>query len=162
MFWHCELDNPAYISDVGYVKVGDSNSRIVDMAVQDGSLIVLKDGNQDASSIFVHTPTLDYDLGRVYPSSQSVISEGCVGGARSFRDDLVYMSARGVEGITSPTVTNSERSLKHRSTLIGQRACGREPIQRTDGRMERLLLRAVWRHDVSCGQPGHVQRKRQL
>lgn len=118
VFWHCELDNPAYISDVGYVKVGDSNSRIVDMAVQDGSLIVLKDGNQDASSIFVHTPTLDYDLGRVYPSSQSVISEGCVGGARSFRDDLVYMSARGVEGITSPTVTNSERSLKHRSTLI--------------------------------------------
>ncbi len=119
VFWHSEVNDPAYISDVNYYKEGSSNSKITGMAVQDGRLIVLKDA--DVGSVWVHTPSTDYDLGRVYPADESVITVPCIGAATAFRDDLVYLSPYGVEGITYPTYTKTERVVRHRSTLIDRR-----------------------------------------
>lgn len=119
VFWHSEVNDPAYISDVGYYKDGSSNSKITGMAVQDGRLIVLKDA--DVGSVWVHTPSTDYELGRVYPADESVITVPCIGAATAFRDDLVYLSPYGVEGITYPTYTKTERIVRHRSTLIDRK-----------------------------------------
>jgi hypothetical protein len=119
VFWHSEVNDPAYISDVGYYKEGSSNSKITGMAVQDGRLVVLKDA--DVGSVWVHTPSTDYDLGRVYPADESVITVPCIGAATAFRDDLVYLSPYGVEGITYPTYTKTERIVRHRSTLIDRK-----------------------------------------
>lgn len=119
VFWHSEVNDPAYISDVNYYKEGSSNSKITGMAVQDGRLIVLKDA--DVGSVWVHTPSTDYDLGRVYPADESVITVPCIGAATAFRDDLVYLSPYGLEGITYPTYTKTERIVRHRSTLIDRK-----------------------------------------
>ncbi len=119
VFWHSEINDPAYISDVNYYKEGSSNSRITGMAVQDGRLIVLKDA--DVGSVWVHSPATDYELGRVYPADESVITVPCIGAATAFRDDLVYLSPYGVEGITYPSYTKTERIVRHRSTLIDRK-----------------------------------------
>lgn len=116
VFWHSEVNEPAYVSNVNYYKDGNSNSAITGMAVQDGRLIVLK--NAQVGAVWVHTPATDYDLGRVYPADESVITIPCIGAATAFRDDLVYLSPYGVEGITYPTYTKTERIVRHRSTLI--------------------------------------------
>lgn len=89
------------------------------MAVQDGRLIVLKDA--DVGSVWVHSPATDYELGRVYPADESVITVPCIGAATAFRDDLVYLSPYGVEGITYPSYTKTERIVRHRSTLIDRK-----------------------------------------
>lgn len=115
VLWHSEVNDPAYIPDVNYYKDGSSNSAITGMVIQDGVLIALKDG---APAIYTHTPTLDYDLGRIYPARESVITVGCVGGATAFMDDVVYLSSFGLEGLSYPTATTSERYLRHRSSLI--------------------------------------------
>lgn len=106
VLWHSELDNPAYIPDVNYYQDGDASAPVASIVVQDGSLIVLKNTAQHAPAVFSHAPALDYELGRVYPVSESVISVGNVspGAAISFRDDLVYLSGgSGWRG--SPTRT---------------------------------------------------------
>lgn len=119
VFWHSEVNDPAYIPDINYYKDGSSNSKITGMAVQDGRLIVLKDA--DVGSVWVHTPSTSYELGRVYPADESVISIPCVGAATSFRDDLVYLSPFGLEGVTYPSYTKTERVVRHRSTLIDRK-----------------------------------------
>lgn len=119
VFWHSEVNDPAYIPDVNYYKDGDSNSAITGMAVQDGVLVVFK--NAPVGSVWVHTPSTDYDLGRVYPADESVITVACIGAVTAFRDDLVYLSRQGLEGITYPTYTKTERIVRHRSTLIDRR-----------------------------------------
>lgn len=119
VFWHSEVNDPAYIPDVNYYKDGDSNGAITGMAVQDGRLIVLKNAQEGA--VWVHTPSTDYDLGRVYPADESVITVPCIGAATAFRDDLVYLSRTGLEGITYPSYTKTERIVRHRSTLIDRR-----------------------------------------
>ena len=120
VLWHSELDNPAYIPDVNYYQDGDASAPVASIVVQDGSLIVLKNTAQHAPAVFSHAPALDYELGRVYPVSESVISVGNVspGAAISFRDDLVYLSAFGLEGISYPNVTAGQRILCHRSTVV--------------------------------------------
>lgn len=119
VLWHSELNDPAYVSDVNYYKVGDSNSAITGMAVQDGALVVLKDAQ--TGSVWVYTPSIDAELGRMYSAAESVISVPCVGAATSFRDDLVYLSRYGVEGITYPSYVNTKRAVRHRSTLIDRK-----------------------------------------
>ena len=119
VFWHSEVNDPAYVSDVNYYKDGSSNSAITGMVVQDGVLVVLK--NSKTGAVWVHAPSTDYDLGRVYPADESVITVPCVGAATAFRDDLVYLSPYGVEGVTYPTYTKTERVVRHRSTLIDRR-----------------------------------------
>lgn len=118
--WHSELDNPAYIPDVDYYQDGDSTAPISSIAVQDGCLIAIKNTAQHASAVFSHSPALDYELGRVYPVTESVISVGnaAPGTAISFRDDLVYLSAFGLEGLTCSSAAVSRRALCHRSTVI--------------------------------------------
>ena len=120
VLWHSELDNPAYIPDVNYYQDGDETAPIASIVVQDGSLIVLKNTSQHGAALYSHAPALDYELGRVYPVSESVISVGNVspGAAISFRDDLVYLSAFGLEGISYPNVTAGQRILCHRSTVV--------------------------------------------
>ncbi len=101
VLWHSELDNPAYIPDVNYYQDGDASAPVASIVVQDQH----RAPPSTPRRYFSHAPALDYELGRVYPVSESVISVGNVspGAAISFRDDLVYPSAFGLEGILPGT-----------------------------------------------------------
>ncbi len=115
--FHSELNDPTFVADINYYDDGDGSANIFALAVKENKLTVIKEGGSNC--IYTHTPTISYELGRVYPANAGAISVGCktMGGALVFRDDLVYLSEQGVEGIGDTNDTNYQRGLNHRSTM---------------------------------------------
>jgi len=115
--FHCELKNPAYISDLSYYEDGTSESEIKDIVVGNNILWAFKNSGQENANVFYHTPTIDEVQGTVYPCSQGNVSTACYVGAINFKDDIVYLSREGLEGIVTVNL-ESRQIVAHRSTLI--------------------------------------------
>ena len=115
--FHCELNNPQYISDLNYYEDGSDNSKITSMVVGNNVLWVFKNLDQNNANVFYHTPALDEEKGRYYPSSQGNVGLGCVSTSGNFGDDIVYLSRYGLEGITTDNL-NSKQIIAHRSSLV--------------------------------------------
>lgn len=116
------IADPRYVSDTDYYSEGIDMSAVKSMVAGNNALWVFKEPSQANTSIFYHIPndTYNENVGenqRSYPSSHSSISTGCVGSAINFNDDIVYFSARGMEGMATTDVT-TEQLLAHRSTLV--------------------------------------------
>ncbi len=116
VLWHSSLDDPTYCSDVDYYEEGVSDSAIKGIVAGNNALWVMKEPSQTNTTIFYHNPSIDSSYGKVYPSSHSSISTGCLGQARNFRDTIVFFSDKGMEGISSDVTT--EQVITHMSTLI--------------------------------------------
>jgi len=114
--FHCELENPSYISDLAYYQDGLDTVSIKSMTIGNNLLWIFKESNQQSPTVFYHTPTLDYEYGKIYPSKQGNISLGCYSNSINFNDDIVFMSKQGLEGISGDI--NSEQLLSHRSSLV--------------------------------------------
>lgn len=115
--FHCELNNPQYISDLNYYEDGSDNSKITSMVVGNNVLWVFKNLDQNNANVFYHTPALDEEKGRYYPSSQGNVGLGCVSTSGNFGDDIVYLSRYGLEGITTDNL-NSKQIIAHKSSLV--------------------------------------------
>lgn len=115
--FHCELNNPSYISDLSYYEDGSSDSRIKDIVVGSNVLWVFKNEDQNNANVFYHEPTIDDKQGAVYPSKQGNVSTGCYAGCANFKDDIVYLSRDGLEGVTTENL-DSRQIVAHRSSLI--------------------------------------------
>lgn len=115
--FHCELNNPAYISDLNYYEDGASDSPIKDIVVGSNVLWVFKEHDQNNANVFYHSTSLDEQQGAVYPASQGNVSTGCYAGCINFKDDIVYLSREGLEGITTENL-NSRQVIAHRSSLV--------------------------------------------
>jgi hypothetical protein len=116
MLWHCSLEDPTYCSDLDYYPEGMDNSNIKALISGNNALWVMKEPSQTNTTIFYHTPTIDDELGKVYPSTHSSISTGCVSTGTNFNDDIVFFSERGLEGISGDVTT--EQVIAHRSTCV--------------------------------------------
>ena len=116
MLWHCSLEDPTYCSDLDYYTEGVDDSKIKALVSGNNALWVMKEPSQTNTTIFYHTPTIDDELGKVYPSTHSSISTGCVATGINFNDDIVFFSERGLEGISGDITT--EQVLGHRSTCV--------------------------------------------
>lgn len=116
VLWHCSLDDPTYCSDTDYYEEGVSDATIKGIVAGNNALWVIKEPSQTNTTIFYHNPTIDSDYGKIYPSSHSSISTGCLGQARNFRDKIIFFSDRGMEGISSDVTT--EQVITHMSTLV--------------------------------------------
>lgn len=114
--FHCELNNPSYISDLAYYQDGTDESSIKSMVVGNNILWVFKEANQQNETIFYHTATTD-STGRVYPNYQGNVSTGCYADAINYKDDIVFLSRNGLEGIASEDI-DSRQLLSHRSSLV--------------------------------------------
>lgn len=114
--FHCELKNPAYVSDLAYYQDGTSDSIIKSMTIGNNLLWIFKETSQQNDTIFYHVPTIDSEYGKIYPSKQGNISTGCVSTCLNFNDDIVFASKLGIEGIG--TDITQEQILNHRSTLV--------------------------------------------
>ena len=114
--WHCSLDDPSYWSDTDYYREGMDEAKITGMAAGNNALWVFREPSESNTSVFYHTPTIDDDYGKIYPSAHSSVSLGCVGKAINFGDDIVFFSQRGMEGIAGDIST--EQFAAHRSTLV--------------------------------------------
>ena len=114
--WHCSLDDPSYCSDLDYYREGMDTAQIKGMVAGNNALWVFREPSESATNVFYHTPTIDEEYGKIYPSTHSSVTIGCVGKAINFNDDIVFFSERGMEGISGDVTT--EQFAAHRSTLV--------------------------------------------
>lgn len=114
--WHSALNDPEYIADVSYYQEGMDMAPIRGMVAGNNALWVFRETPGAGSAVFYHTPVLDEDYGKIYPSIQAGISTGCVGAAVNFYDDIAFFSTRGMEGIGGDIEGNS--FLRHRSARV--------------------------------------------
>lgn len=115
--FHCELNDPRYVRDTAYYTCGMDLSNIKVIIPGNGVLWVLKEINQNSSSLYYLTPTLDSQFDKIYPSVNGSISLGCVSTGINFNDDVVFFSNKGLEGISNSSLY-SEQILQHRSSLV--------------------------------------------
>ncbi|MBQ3193789.1 MAG: hypothetical protein IJB59_09510 [Oscillospiraceae bacterium] len=114
--WHCSLDDPTYFSDEDHYDEGLDPARVTGMVAGNNALWVFREPSDANTTVYYHTPTLDADYGKIYPSCHSSVTTGCVGKAINFNDDIVFFSDRGMEGINGDITT--EQVVAHRSSLV--------------------------------------------
>lgn len=119
VIWHCSLDDPTYCSDLDYYREGLDTAAVRGMVAGNNALWVFREPTQANTTVFYHTPTLDSDYGKIYPSTHSSVTIGCVGKAINFNDDIVFFSERGMEGISGDVTT--EQIAAHRSSLVDRK-----------------------------------------
>lgn len=117
--WHCSLNDPAYCSDLDYYNEGLDTAAVKGLVAGNNVLWVFREPSQANTTVFYHVPTIDSDYGKIYPSTHSSISTGCIGKAINFNDDIVFFSDRGMEGISGDITT--EQAIAHRSTLVDRK-----------------------------------------
>lgn len=117
--WHCSLNDPCYCSDLDYYNDGADSSGIKGMVAGNNALWVFKEPSNENTNVFYHTPTIDSEYGKIYPSVHSSISAGCTGKAVNFNDDIIFFSERGMEGISGDITT--EQAIAHRSSMVDRK-----------------------------------------
>ncbi len=126
--WHCSLNDPTYCSDLDYYNEGLDTARITGLVAGNNALWVFREPSQANTTVFYHTPTMDADYGKIYPSQHSSVTTGCIGRAINFNDDIVFFSERGMEGISGDITT--EQVVAHRSTLIDRKLLAEPDYQK--------------------------------
>ena len=116
VLWHCSLNDPTYCSDLDYYNEGLDLSEVTGLVAGNNALWVFKEPSQANTTVFYHNPTIDADYGKIYPSTHSSISTGCIGKAINFNDDISFFSERGMEAISGDVTT--EQVIAHRSSLV--------------------------------------------
>ena len=119
MLWHCSLNDPSYISDLDYYREGMDDAKIKGMVAGNNALWVFREPSEANTTVFYHTPTIDEEYGKIYPSTHSSVTTCCIGKAINFNDDIVFFSERGMEGISGDVTT--EQVVAHRSSLVDRK-----------------------------------------
>ena len=125
MVWHCSLNDPSYVSDLDYYKEGMDTAAVRGLVAGNNALWVFREPSDANTTVFYHTPASymvglnEDDVRKVYPSTHSSITTGCVGAAVNFNDDIVFFSERGMEGISGDVTT--EQAVAHRSSLVDRK-----------------------------------------
>ena len=119
VIWHCSLNDPTYVSDLDYYREGLDSAKVRGLVAGNNALWVFREPSQANTTVFYHTPTIDAEYGKIYPSTHSSITTGCVGKAVNFNDDIVFFSDRGMEGISGDVTT--EQAVAHRSSLVDRK-----------------------------------------
>jgi len=122
--WHCSLNDPSYCSDLDYYNEGMDTAQINGLVAGNNALWVFREPSEANTTVFYHTPTLDEEYGKIYPSTHSSVTTGCIGKAINFNDDIIFFSDRGMEGINGDVTT--EQVVAHRSSLVDRKLTGEE------------------------------------
>jgi hypothetical protein len=122
--WHCSLDDPSYCSDLDYYNEGLDNAQINGLVAGNNALWVFREPSDANTTVFYHTPTIDNEYGKIYPSQHSSVTIGCVGKAINFNDDIVFFSERGMEGVSGDITT--EQVVAHRSSVVDRKMIDEE------------------------------------
>lgn len=122
--WHCSLNDPSYVSDLDFYQEGLDSAQVRGLVAGNNALWVFREPSESNTNVFYHTPTLDEQYGKIYPSTHSSVTTGCVGKAINFNDDIVFFSERGMEGISGDVTT--EQVVAHRSSLVDRKLIAQE------------------------------------
>lgn len=123
VFYSCRdltgYNNPTYWGVYNYFNDGEGNEPNVALLSTSNVLMVLKRSTLQGSAIYYHVGAdgLDDVVPRIYPSTPGVAGLGCEGAAINFLDDAVFISERGLEGVSKEQL-NLERTIGHRSSNV--------------------------------------------
>jgi hypothetical protein len=117
--WHCSLNDPSYVSDLDYYNEGMDTAKVKGLVAGNNALWVFREPSDANTTVFYHTPSIDDEYGKIYPSVHSSITTGCIGKAINFNDDIVFFSERGMEGISGDVTT--EQVVAHRSSMVDRK-----------------------------------------
>ncbi len=115
ILFHSEFEDATYFALSSYYDDGEDGVAIKSLITAGGSLIAVKEDTGNGGKVFIHTPSVDYELGKVYPVINTPIYLGSAGPGINFNDDMLYLSRRGLEAID---ISDGRMHLTHRSTLI--------------------------------------------
>jgi hypothetical protein len=124
-------NDPTYFGVYNYFNDGDGNTPNIDLLATPSMLMVIKGDTVQDGSIYYHVgadnPHSDKSVRdlvpRIYPSSTGAAGLGSAGLTDAyslscnFLDDPVFLSKRGLEGVTKEQL-NAERTVQHRSSTI--------------------------------------------
>jgi hypothetical protein len=116
--WHSALNDPTYVPDTNYYNDGNDSNPIIGLLAGNNALAVIKGTNGTGQKVFIHTPTLDYEFGKVYPYTETGITEGGYKAA-AFKDEMIYLTDNGIESFV--TTGKNTASLYHKSTLVDKK-----------------------------------------
>ena len=121
--WHSELDDPFYISDLGYTEIGVEGAKIIGyLRSGENQVIVKEDGVEDAT-VYLRSATMT-EGGMIFPIKQGGSSIGGVapGSFRALMDDPVFLSRDGIFAVEIQAISG-ERVLRQRSTRVNAKLC---------------------------------------
>lgn len=122
-------NDPTYFGVYNYFNDGDGNTPNVDLLATPSMLMVIKGDTTQDGSVYYHTAQYNTDedskdlVPRIYPSTQGAAGLGSAAKSYSqtlacnFLDDVVFISKRGLEGVSKEQL-NAERTLGHRSSNV--------------------------------------------
>ncbi len=120
--------NPAYVGIYNYFCAGDGIASVTALLPTGAYLAVLTGkGNGNGSVTYYRGADTNRNLvPRIYVMDDRISAPACGGVATVLRDDPVFLSSEGLEAISREAL-NTERSLKHRSSLIDPALCAHDP-----------------------------------
>lgn len=117
--WFSGLNDPAYVPDLNYAKVGSEETAIMGYHRLGEYLAVIKEDNQQDSTIFLRSAQLNNAGEVVFPIRQGIAGVGAVSpyAFAVLKDEPLFLSRTGVYAITSNAIT-AERTIRGRSYFI--------------------------------------------
>lgn len=110
------LADPTVFRENDRILCGTGHAPVTGMLRAGQYLIVLRSDADGEGAISFHTAkTAGGET--VYPASEVISDVGCLGACRTFFDDPVFVSRRGLDAVSRHS-TRYERTIEHRSTFL--------------------------------------------
>ncbi len=128
--WFSSTGDPTYFAESDYNIIGSSNTKVMGYGKIGQHLIIVKEDNNQDTTIFLRTPYKGEDDKTYFTLQGSITGIGAVS-ANSFAqlvDEPLFLSRSGIYAITSNTIT-AERTLQNRSHFIDNRLTKEENLE---------------------------------
>lgn len=117
--WYSQIFNPSYFPDLGYSVVGSDDTAIMGYQKLGKFLIIIKEDNQQDSTIFQRWGTLQSDGSITFAIEQGIAGTGAISKYcfANLIDEPLLLSRRGIMATTNTNIL-AERTIKNRSYYI--------------------------------------------
>lgn len=118
--WYCAVGDPTYFSDLSYTNVGSDENAIVGYLKIGENQAIVKQDNQQDSTIHIRSVSINQDDGTVYfPVKRGFSGIGAISpyAFGYLFDDPIFLSSDGIYAIGSNNI-GLERAIRSRSKFI--------------------------------------------
>lgn len=120
--WQSGLYDPTYFPDRGYTQIGSDDTAIMGYLKQYDSMLIIKEQEENRTTIFSRTAQLTEDGTAIFPVKESLAGIGAISpySFTTANGDALFLSRNGVYGFDTNAIT-SQRSVQLRSWYVNPR-----------------------------------------
>ena len=115
IIFHSELEDPFYFAEESRYDDGSDSAPVSALVAMGENLAVIKEEKREGVKVYLHTPSLEHEAGKIYPLISTGVEIGAKGGGVLFGGEVIYRSSLGFEGLTS---SGGEAKVYHRSYFV--------------------------------------------